>query len=92
MSSDKQKGRGKLVPAQQTGLEYQVDYGIHFVEEVRQHGRTSTTVARSRWMKCMVRSVHAHLIPNGNYFLHMDNGRVIQIKSDSGKWEYLAMA
>jgi hypothetical protein len=87
--SEKLKSRGRLVPTQPTGVQYQVDYVIRITTEVRQHGRSSTTTTRTRWAKCSVRSAHAHMIPDGTYFLHADDGRVLQLKSAAGEWHFL---
>ncbi|MGH9744918.1 MAG: hypothetical protein ACRD59_02255 [Candidatus Acidiferrales bacterium] len=91
MSKEKLKGQGRLVPTRPTGVEYRVEYGIVLVPEVRQHG-VAPAAARARWAKCSVRSPNAHRIPDGTYFLHADEGRVHQLKSKDGKWEYLAAA
>lgn len=91
MSADKETGRGRLVPTRPTGVQYQVEYTIKFPIEVRQHGRAPAATT-SRWTKCSVRSAHAHFIPDGTYFLHADDGRVHQLKSRDGEWEYLAAA
>ena len=89
--AEKLKGEGRLVPTRPTGVEYRVVYGIELVPEVRQHG-VPPAVAKSRWAKCQVKSQHARQIPDGTYFLHADEGRVHQLKSKDGKWEYLAAA
>jgi len=89
--TEKLKGEGRLVPTRPTGVEYRVEYGIELVPEVRQHGVSAPT-PKTRWAKCQVRSQHARQIPDGTYFLHADEGRVHQLKSKDGKWEYLAAA
>jgi hypothetical protein len=89
--AEKLKGDGRLVPTRPTGVEYRVVYGIELVPEVRQHG-VPPAVAKSRWARCQVKSQHARQIPDGTYFLHADEGRVHQLKSKDGKWEYLAAA
>jgi hypothetical protein len=89
--AEKLKGEGRLVPTRPTGVEYRVVYGIELVPEVRQHG-VPPAVAKSRWARCQVKSQHARQIPDGTYFLHADEGRVHQLKSKDGKWEYLAAA
>lgn len=91
MATDKEMGRGRLVPTRPTGVQYQVEYTIKLPIEVRQHGR-APAAASTRWTKCSVRSSHAHFIPDGTYFLHADDGRVHQLKSTSGEWEFLAAA
>jgi hypothetical protein len=90
MAIDKETGRGRLVPTRPTGVQYQVEYSIKRPTEVRQHGRAPAVA--TRWTKCSVRSSHAHFIPDGTYFLHTDDGRVHQLKSHSGEWEFLAAA
>jgi hypothetical protein len=92
MSSEKRKGRGRLVPTRPTGVEYKVVYGILFTAEVQQHGRAAASPAATRWAKCSVRSAEAHMIPNGSYFLHAEDGRVYQLKSLGRDWHFLATA
>lgn len=89
MSARKLKNRGRLVPTQPTGVEYQVEHEIHIVPEVRKHGRGSPLAIPARWVKCAIRSVHAHLIPDGSYFLNSEDGRIHQLKSIGGEWRYL---
>jgi hypothetical protein len=31
-------------------------------------------------------------IPDGNYFLYTDEGKVLQLRSIDGRWHYLAVA
>jgi hypothetical protein len=90
MPADKEIGRGRLVPTRPTGVQYQVEYTIKLPVEIRQHGRAAAVT--TRWTRCSVKSSHAHFIPDGTYFLHTDDGRVHQLKSKSGEWEYLAAA
>jgi hypothetical protein len=49
-------------------------------------------MAPARWARCVVRSENAHRIPNGDYFLHADEGGVFQLKCDGNTWHYLAAA
>ena len=53
------------------------------------HGRS---VRPSRWTNCKVRSETAHRIPDGEYFLHADEGGVFQVKVNGNSWQYLAAA
>ena len=87
--TEKVKGRGRLVPAQATGVEYKVEFGIDMVPETSQYGRG---LKPTRWAKCSVRSAHAQVFPDGTYFLHADDGRVHQLKAIGGKWHCLALA
>jgi hypothetical protein len=89
MSKKNLNGSGRLVPTRPTGVEYKVHYGIHLVAELRQHGRG---LRPTRWEKCSLRSASAQRIPDGSYFLHADDGRVHQLKSVDGQWQYLAVA
>jgi hypothetical protein len=89
MSQKKIQGRGRLVPARATGVQYEVRYGIHAVGEMRQHGRGLSPM---RWEKCSLRPASAQRIPDGEYFLHAEDGRVHQLKSVDGKWHFLAVA
>jgi hypothetical protein len=89
MSQKKLTGSGRLVPTRPTGVEYQVHYGIQIVEERQQHGRG---MRPTRWEKCSLKPASARQIPDGTYFLHADDGRVHQLKSTGGTWEYLAVA
>jgi hypothetical protein len=89
MSSTKLKGRGRLVPTQATGIAYQVRYGITVVGDPSQYGRGDRP---TQWTKCSIQFSHAGLLPDGNYFLYTDEGKVHQLKSIAGKWHCLAMA
>ena len=90
MNLEKETGRGRLIPTQPTGVQYRVEYTIKLSVEIRHHGRAPAATAM-RWMKCSVRSPHAHFIPDGSYFLHSDDGRVRQLKSTDGVWQYLSL-
>jgi hypothetical protein len=89
MTSRRQKGRGRLVPTQVTGITYQVRYGIPDVGDPAQHGRERRPM---QWTKCSVHFPHGGLFPDGHYFLYTDEGKVLQLKSINGKWHCLAMA
>lgn len=89
MSQKKIKGHGRLVPTRPTGLEYQVHYGIELSGEKQQHGRG---MRPTRWAKCSLRPTTARQIPDGTYFLHAEDGRVHQLKSDGGTWQCLTVA
>ncbi len=89
MALEKLKGRGRLVPTPTRGVEYQVDYEIHFRILDRPPGRRSTP-NHTNSTKCRVQSAYRHLIPDGCYFLHIDGGQVHQLKSIDGEWHYLA--
>jgi hypothetical protein len=84
MGLEKLKGRGRLVPTLATGLEYQVNYEIHFpiLEREPMRRLTPNHMCSSR---CFVRSAHHHRIPDGPYFLHVDVGQVHQVQSIAGK-------
>jgi hypothetical protein len=84
------KGSGRLVPTRPTGVEYRVEYGIHIVDAGNQHGRG---VRPTRWTKCSVRPSNVgSRIPQGDYFLHADEGGVFQLKYSGNMWQYLAAA
>jgi hypothetical protein len=85
----KRKGTGRLVPTRATGVEYRVNYGLQLVPELKQHGRGMRPV---RWARCSVQSTYAHRIPQGEYFLHADEGGVFQVKLTGNAWRYLAAA
>jgi len=90
MSRTRLPGRGRLVPTRPTGIAYQVRHGIQLVGAVpNRHGRG---LRSARWAKCSVRLTHVGRIPNGRYFLYTDEGRVYQLMSIDGRWEYLAAA
>jgi hypothetical protein len=82
-------GTGRLVPTRPTGVEYRVKYGIHIVDTGNQHGRG---VRPTRWAKCSVRPAGTGRIPQGDYFLHADEGGVFQLKCTGSVWQYLAAA
>ncbi len=88
-SQRKRKGTGRLVPTRATGVEYRVNYGLQLVPETKQHGRG---IRPTKWAKCSVKSAHAHRIPQGEYFLHADEGGVFQVKLTGSAWQYLAAA
>lgn len=83
------KGRGRLSPAQATGIEYPVEFGISSVPAAPQYGRVSQP---TRWAKCSIRPVHGGVFPDGTYFLHTDEGRVHQLRMIGGVWHCLALA
>jgi hypothetical protein len=85
----KRKGTGRLVPTRATGVEYRVNHGLLLVPETKQHGRG---MRPTRWTKCSVQSTYAHRIPQGEYFLHADEGGVFQVKLVGSAWRYLAAA
>jgi len=89
MKTHKRMGSGRLVPTRPTGVEYRVNYGIQLVAPEKKHGRGP---APTKWAKCDVRSESAHRIPNGDYFLHADEGGVFQVKYSGNAWQYLAAA
>ena len=86
---EKLKGRGRLVPAQATGVEYPVAFGIYSAPAVPQYGRVSQP---TRWAKCSIRSVGSRVFPDGYYFLHTDEGKIHQLKVIGGVWHCLALA
>ena len=89
MKLDKMKGRGQLVPTLATGIEYQVDYEIHFPILEREPGRHPTP-NHTCATKCRVQSAHDHMIPDGRYFLHVGEGQIHQVMSAGCRWHYLA--
>lgn len=89
MKRKKLEGRGRLVPTRATGLAYQVRYGIHVVEDTAKHGRG---MRQMQWAKCSVDFEESGRVPDGSYFLYTDDGKVHQVKSVDGKWQYLAVA
>jgi hypothetical protein len=82
-------GSGVLVPTRPTGVRYRVKFGFEVIEGENLHGRS---VRPSRWATCKVRSETAHKIPDGEYFLHADEGGVFQVKVNGNAWQYLAAA
>jgi len=83
------KGRGRLVPAQATGIEYPVEFGIKTPPAAPHYGRVSQP---TQWAKCVVRPDQKRAFPDGHYFLHTDEGRVHQLKVIGGVWHCLALA
>jgi hypothetical protein len=92
MSAEQRKGEGRLVPTRPTGVEYRVEFGMKITIVLRQHGRAPAPSTGSKWAKCSIRSSSAHRIPDGNYFLHADEGGVHQLKSIDGKWHFLSLS
>jgi hypothetical protein len=83
------KGRGRLVPAQATGIEYPVEFGIKSPPPGPQYGRV---VKPTRWAKCFIRTAQKRIFSDGHYFLHTDEGRVHHLKLIGGVWHCLALA
>lgn len=89
MSQKKIKGKGRLVPTRATGVQYEVHYGIEVSGEREQHGRGMRPTV---WTKCSLKPSAASRIPDGTYFLHADDGRVLQLRSVHGTWHCLTVA
>jgi hypothetical protein len=89
LAADELKGRGRLIPAQATGIEYPVEFGIQSPPAGPQHGRV---LKPTRWVKCFIRSAQRRVFPDGSYFLRTDEGRVHQLKMIDGVWHCLALA
>ena len=85
----KHEGRGRLVPTRQTGISYKVRFGIHIVEAAKPRGRE---LPAKTWARCSVQFENGGQLPDGSYYLYTDEGKVHQLKSKDGKWEYLAVA
>ncbi|MGH9717160.1 MAG: hypothetical protein ACRD4R_10600 [Candidatus Acidiferrales bacterium] len=82
-------GRGRLVPALATGIEYPVEFGIKSPPAAPRHGRASIP---TRWAKCRIRPAQKRIFPDGFYFLRTEEGRVHQLKVIGGVWHCLALA
>lgn len=82
-------GRGLLVPAQATGIEYPVAFALKSQPAGPQYGRV---LKPTRWAKCSIRTERKRAFPDGNYFLHTAEGRVHQLKVIDGVWHCLAVA
>jgi len=78
------------VPAQLTGVAYQVNFGTHKPEDTE--AAQGRGVGRAQWAKCSVQPISTARVPDGRYFLYTEDGKVRQLKSVDGKWQYLAMA
>jgi len=89
LPADELKGRGRLIPAQATGIEYSVRFGIKSPPAGPQHGRGSKP---TRWARCFIRPAQKKVFPDGHYFLRTDEGRVHQLKVIDGVWHCLALA
>jgi hypothetical protein len=77
------------VPTRPTGIAYRVRHGVHVVDNVPNYGRQ---LRSAQWTKCSVRLENIGQIPDGNYFLYTDEGKVHQLRSLDGKWHYLTVA
>jgi hypothetical protein len=82
-------GRGRLVPALATGIEYPVEFGIQSPPGAPQHGRASKP---TRWAKCRIRAAQKRIFPDGYYFFRTEEGAVHQLKVIGGVWHCLALA
>lgn len=89
MSLKRLNGRGRLVPTRPTGIAYRVRHGVHVVESVPQYGKS---FGPARWTRCSLRLENVGRIPDGDYFLYTDEGKVHQVRSIDGKWHYLSLA
>jgi hypothetical protein len=89
MNARELQKRGRLVPMRPTGIGYQVRHGIEFARQVPSYKKR---LHSTRWTSCSVRLLDAGSIPNGTYFLYTDEGKVLQLRSIDGKWQYLAEA
>jgi len=78
---------GRLVPAQATGVQYEVHYGIHEGSERKKQRRGRFS---PRWTECSLRLANSQQVPDGSYFLYADDGKIRQLKRVSGRWQYLA--
>ena len=87
MAQKKITGIGQLVPTRATGVKYGVHYGIVPLGEIKRYGKG---MPPTRWGKLSLRSASTQQIPDGNYFLHIDDGRVFQVKCIQGQWQYQA--
>jgi hypothetical protein len=83
------KGRGRLVPSRVTGIAYPVRYGIRVVEDADKQGKGT---GQAKWTKCSIDFHASGRVPDGEYFLYTEEGRVHQLKSVEGKWQYLDKA
>src|ERR1700722_19871829 len=77
---------GRLVPAQATGVQYEVHYNINIGGETKKQGRGRFS---PRWGKCSLRLANSQRIPDGIFFLRADDGKVHQVKRVNGRWRYL---
>ena len=82
-------GRGRLVPAIATGIEYPVEFGLKLPPAAPQHGRAARPI---RWAKCRIHSIQNRTFLDGFYFLRTEEGRVHQLKVINGVWHCLALA
>ncbi|HXW17181.1 MAG TPA: hypothetical protein VEJ39_02685 [Candidatus Acidoferrales bacterium] len=82
-------GRGLLVPALATGIEYPVAFALKSAPAGPQYGRVQKP---TRWAKCSIRTAQKRAFPDGHYFLHTPDGRVHQLKVIGGVWHCLALA
>lgn len=81
-------GRGRLVPAIATGIEYPVEFGLNSPPVAPQHGRAAKP---TRWAKCRIQSLQNRTFLDGFYFLRTEEGRVHQLKVINGVWHCLAL-
>jgi hypothetical protein len=89
MTIRKLKGRGRVVPSRATGIAYPVRYGIRIVEDPGPQGKGTRP---AKWTKCSVQLQGSGRVPDGEYYLYTEEGRVHQLKSIEGKWQYLDKA
>lgn len=87
-ASDLIEGRGRLVPALATGIEYPVEFRLKSPPTAPQRGRAAKP---TRWAKCRIRPAQKRIFRDGFYFLRTDEGRVYQLKVIGGEWHCLAL-
>ncbi len=88
-STHELSGRGRLVPAIATGIEYPVEFGLNSPPASPQRGRAAKP---TRWAKCSIHSPQNRTFLDGFYFLRTEEGRVHQLKVIHGVWHCLALA
>lgn len=88
-STHELSGRGRLVPAIGTGIEYPVEFGLNSPPVAPQQGRAAKP---TRWAKCRIQSLQNRTFLDGFYFLRTEEGRVHQLKVINGVWHCLALA
>jgi hypothetical protein len=88
-STHELSGRGRLVPAIATGIEYAVEFGLKSPPAMPQHGRAAKPTC---WAKCRIYSLQNRTFLDGFYFLRTEEGRVHQLKVIKGVWHCLALA
>ena len=82
--------RGRLVPRNGVGIEYQVEYELHIRDGSLR--RDESGAFRATCSKFLVHSADSQPISDADYNLRSGDGRTHHIQQINGRWRYLGTA